>query len=146
MCDYLTNSNMEQTLLLPTHRKLLIGFKMIYLHLTLAHSEAPDQDHACLDCKYLIKDNRLDKHYNCHQIESLLFGFDWHIYIWPWLILKMKGQDHLHFDYKNCENCIILHFAVCQRLHCLSYFKISNPSYPKYFLFECILICKTITL
>ena len=39
----------EQTMLLPTHRKTLIGFRLVYLHFTLANSKGQSQGHANVD-------------------------------------------------------------------------------------------------
>ena len=45
-------------LLLPTHRKLLIGFPLVYLHLTLAHFKGQSQGHVNFDGEYLINGDR----------------------------------------------------------------------------------------
>ena len=48
----------EQILLLPTHRKLLIGFEIVCLYLTLAHSKGESHGPTNVDVKYLINGDR----------------------------------------------------------------------------------------
>ena len=47
LTEYRKRWQIWQNLLLPTHRKLSIGYEMVYLHLTLAHSKG--QCHANFD-------------------------------------------------------------------------------------------------
>ena len=35
-----------------------------------------------------------------------ILAFDWHIYVWPWPILKMKGQGHLQFACEKFDNWV----------------------------------------
>lgn len=44
------------------------------------------------------------KHYYCHQTGSTIYVFDWHIYSWPWLLLKVEVQSHVQFDCKYIIN------------------------------------------
>ena len=45
----------EQTVRLPTHRKSLIGFQLVYLHLTFAFSKAQGQGRAYFDRQNIAK-------------------------------------------------------------------------------------------
>ena len=39
---------------------------------------------------YLANDDRYGTTYYCHPIGSHVLTFDWHIYVWPWPVLKIK--------------------------------------------------------
>ena len=45
-------------LLLPTLSKSSIGFRMAYLHLTLAYSKGQSQGRSNRDCEYLVNGDR----------------------------------------------------------------------------------------
>ena len=47
---------MEQIWLI--HRKSLIGFRMVHILLTLAHSKGQSQGHENIDCEYLVSGDR----------------------------------------------------------------------------------------
>ena len=96
---YLANGDNEQILLLPTYRKLLIGFRLVYLRLTVVHSKIQIQGHANFDCEYL----------KLWQIEHILLlpilrkspvGY-WMMYL-HLTLAHSKGpiQGHANFD---CE-------------------------------------------
>ena len=70
-CEYLVNSNIfpvEMTgliLLLPQNRKLHMGWRLWYLHLTLTHSKDQDEGHICRKHTWNIQSvafNRLSTH------------------------------------------------------------------------------------
>ena len=75
---------------MPTHRKSHVAFCFVYFDLTLTHSKDQGQCHTPFDYNYLTSDGKLDKHFNWQLIESRMWPFDWHIFIWPWSILKVK--------------------------------------------------------
>ena len=51
-------AHFNQQLLIPTHWRSLIGFRMVYLHLILTDSEGQNQGHAHFYCEYLVNDDR----------------------------------------------------------------------------------------
>ena len=79
-----------QILLLSTNIKLHTAFTLAYLHLTLANSNGQGQGHAHFDCQYFANCDRYGNHCYWRHIRSRMWPFNWHIYIWPWLILKVK--------------------------------------------------------
>ena len=52
---YLFIGQMGQILLLPIHRRLPIGFRLMYLHLTFANSKSQSQGHLQFDCENSMK-------------------------------------------------------------------------------------------
>ena len=61
---------MRQTLLLPTHRKSYVAFRLVYAHLILTHSKGQGQGHAHFNCEYIpngdkyLKQNDIAKNYS----------------------------------------------------------------------------------
>ena len=54
----LQTMTVKQKLLLTIHRNSPIYFRLMYLHLILAHSKGQSQGHAKLDLEYLVNDER----------------------------------------------------------------------------------------
>ena len=67
-----------------------IGFRILYLHLTLACYKGQNLGHANFDCEYLVNGDRQDKSCCCQYIGIRLFAFDCYIYLWHFLILNVK--------------------------------------------------------
>ena len=77
----------EQILLYPVHMKSPTGIWLVYLYLTLAHSNGQSQGHLHFNCEYLmLTSNGQKKYCYCEYIRSCLLAFDWCIYIWTWII------------------------------------------------------------
>ena len=111
-----------QILLLPIHRKSPIGFRLVYLLLTLAYSKDQSQGHANFDCDYLINGDRYDKHWYCQYIESGLLAFDWHIYIW-----LLSNHTSIVKNLKSETRCILLHVSINSALSSYWTIKILRP-------------------
>ena len=75
----LIERQLEQTLLLPTHRKSLIGFRLVYLHLTLTHFKGQGQDYAHFDCISETVTDKTDCY--CQYIGCRQLAFDRYVYI-----------------------------------------------------------------
>ena len=60
------------------------------------------QCHEHFDCECFFKGVRYSKQ-SCRHVESYASAFCWHIYIQPWLILKITGQGHAPIG---CENVV----------------------------------------
>ena len=69
---------------------ITLGFRMVYLHLTLVYSKDQSQGHTNFDWEYLVNGDRWSKYYYCKLIGSCLLAFEWCVYIWPWLNLNVK--------------------------------------------------------
>ena len=67
-----------------------MSFRLVYLHSTLAHTKGQDHHHVSFDCEYPANGDRYGRHCYWKQIESHIWAFDYHIYIWPWPILMVK--------------------------------------------------------
>ena len=95
---FLSQTVTEQIILLPTYKMSLTDFRLVYLHLTLAHCKGQSQGHANFDCDYIENGDRWDKYFFCQYIESRLLAFVWYIYIaWMNFItyippVKAEGQ------------------------------------------------------
>ena len=102
------------------YRKSLIGFRMVNIHLTLAHFKGQSQDDANFDCESL-------KWWLIEQIlllpthKKLPVGFRM-VYLHLILVLsKCQGQCHSQFDCKNSIKlscCILPYISVYAALHC----------------------------
>ena len=92
---------------MPAYRKSLIGFRMVYLHMTLAHSNGQSQGRVNAHCEYLVNGDRWDKYCYCQNIGSLQLALNWYIYIWPKPTLKVS-QGLANFD---CELLLLLLLA-----------------------------------
>ena len=100
-------------LLFPAHRKSPIRLRMVHLHLTLANSKGQSQCHTNFDCEYLINEYRQDICCYCQYKGSRLLAFDWHIYIWPWPILKVKvNRNSISKIRKLSQRCISPYVSV----------------------------------
>ena len=122
-----------QTLLLPIHRKWPIGFRLVYLHLTLAQSKGQDQRLAYFDSKYLVKVVEMA---NITSIRKSALTFDWHIYIWPWPILKVKVNRNATLKNSETESRRIspyvnVYAALCCTLFCKSILTPEAPAFRK---------------
>ena len=79
------------------HRKSRIGFGMVYLHLTLAHSKCQSQGHTNFDCEYLVNDDRMN--ISTADTESCSLTFEWCISIWHMTYSKGQLQSHKNVDW-----------------------------------------------
>ena len=70
------------------HRKSQVAFRLPYSYLTVANSKRQRECH--FDRKYLANGDRQHKQCHCQQMESRIRHFRWHIYLWPWPVLKVK--------------------------------------------------------
>ena len=111
--EYLTNGSDRTNILLPILTKLPIGFRLVYLHLSLAYSK--DQGQAYFDSEYLVDGDIYDKHCYCHYTGNRLLAFNWYIYIWHWPILKVKVKIIRN---SIAKNSIKLSHALRQRSCC----------------------------
>ena len=110
-------------LILTMNGKLFLGFRMAYLHLTLAHSKAEGQGHADFDNEYLGNDDREDKNYYCHQVKSHTWLL--HIYIWIWAIVKVKVKILQISTVNNLGNCGRLKILLPPNQHVMCGFRLA---------------------
>ena len=90
-----------QSLIILLNRKSYIGIQLAYLYFTFSHFKG--QGHVHFDCKYVyiftanILQMMKDRTNITNAIRESHMGFiDWHIYLWPWHILKVKRKV-MHF-------------------------------------------------
>ena len=58
LIDNISHTVTGQTLLLEVNRKSHLGFRLAYLHLTLAHSNGQGQGQSYLECENLLRGDR----------------------------------------------------------------------------------------
>ena len=76
--------------------QLCMGFRLGYMHLTLAHSNGQGQGHGYFNCKYHVNGKRWGKHYYYHQIERPALAFDLHFRL-TLAHSKVQGQGRVYF-------------------------------------------------
>ena len=80
---------MGQTLLLPIRRKSPIGFRLIYLHLTLAHSKGQGHQHSQFDWK----NNKKLSHVAFRRISATTLPFLVYVVCARWAVVICDVHD-----------------------------------------------------